>query len=111
MRGGVAAALLLLAAAACSLPAAAAAAGGRWPAAPSWPWTPPVPGSEDVRGEWEKTLALLWAKSKDSVGFCLGRSQCVSALDAASLLPTLCDCGSTFCRPCLRLVVRFCTAI
>lgn len=85
MKALVAVMALALALAAASLPAAAAAAasGGRrlaaapaWPfGSTSWPWTPPLPGSVDVRGEWEKTLALLWAKSKDSVGFCLGRSQ------------------------------------
>lgn len=72
-----AAVALLLALAVC-LPAAAAATShrlGTW--APQWPWTPPAPGGQDLRGEWEKTLALLWSHSKNSVGFCVGRSQCV----------------------------------
>ena len=102
MRFAAAAALLALAAASLPPPAAAAASAGsrrladwvpQWPWtppalgsvatrslaewAPQWPWTPPAPGSEDLRGEWERTLALLWARSKDSVGFCVGSSQCV----------------------------------
>ena len=100
----------LLALAACCLPAAAAAtaAAGRrlvnW--TPQWPWTPGVPGSEDLRSEWERTLAELWRRSKDSVGFCVGRSQCVRcshglglAVRLRLLAPLICILNTAPRRP------------
>lgn len=70
-------ALLVLLAVCLAIPAAQArtVAGG-------WPWPLPWHSNDtshgsgaEVNPHWAETLRLVWAKSKDHVGFCVGRSQ------------------------------------
>lgn len=74
---GLLAGALLLAALALAAAWQPAAASPATAAAAAWPWPPgpAPPGGPDVRSEWEKTLTILWERSKDAVGFCVGDSQ------------------------------------